>query len=443
MFFLLSNVKLKVDSIFKVNDYISLKLEGNKTNIYVENKLFLQCKYLLLNIQVDEVQSLEEVDSIDEAAEVLNRSKKSLGSKKVEVPPKVEFWGHCSNLQAWYENDYDTRLLHSNLALPLLKKLTEVGDPEAKKVFREEVLQRLEIGSDKVVLFLLENNYLKHFTKDEFKEGILRMLEIGSDKVVLFLLENNYLKHFTQGELLIIYENNLPKFKSKKLLLPYLHAFSSLGLPIARRYYKRKVKDLLSTSDFQEIIRILRQYGRYLLEEDCIYLFDKLKSLKTGDSERGNRLEALDRLMHDLQYDGVNFKIPYKISTLLREEEQEIASNILLNSQHPYVKLDFQADEVRRRVWEGELYYEFFEGYIMDLELLCNNSNEDEFYENLKAIRHLKKLRHLNLIFFCEYDLGFVEHLLSETNFEEIKLYEFSNDVSYPKVWIIRDKLKL
>ena len=35
---------------FKINKYITLKLENCKTNIYVEGELFNQCKFLLLNI---------------------------------------------------------------------------------------------------------------------------------------------------------------------------------------------------------------------------------------------------------------------------------------------------------------------------------------------------------------------------------------------------------
>ncbi len=52
------------------------------------------------------------------------------------ILPIKEFWGHCSNLQAWAEYGYDTRLLHPNLAFPLLEKLATVGDPIAKKVFK-------------------------------------------------------------------------------------------------------------------------------------------------------------------------------------------------------------------------------------------------------------------------------------------------------------------
>ena len=325
--FLLCDVKLRVESTFKVNEYITLKLEDNKTNIYVRGGFFLQCKYLLLNIKVGEVQFFNEIKSIDEAVEMLDKSQER--SNKVNIPPEVEFWGHCSNLQAWYENNYDTRLLHSNLSIPLLKKLTEVGDPKAKEVFREE---------------------------------ILRVLDMGVDNVIIFLLENKYLKHFTEDELLIVYKDTLPKFRSSKLLLPYLHAFSSQGLPIAHRHYKRQVKELLLTSDFQEIVKIIRKFGKYLLEEDCIFLFDKLRSMVADDSERIDKFEDLDRLIYELQEQyGVNFKISYKIATLLREEEQKIVYNILLNSLYPYLKLDFQADEVRRRLWREELYYEFLQ----------------------------------------------------------------------------------
>jgi len=40
-------------SKFVVNDYLSLRLENGKTNIYVNNKKFIQCKYILLDIPID------------------------------------------------------------------------------------------------------------------------------------------------------------------------------------------------------------------------------------------------------------------------------------------------------------------------------------------------------------------------------------------------------
>lgn len=94
---------------YRINDLITLRLEDGKTNIYVNGEEFIQCKYLLMNITVREIELYDGINSIDEAAEKLERFRKS-------VPSEVEFWGHCSNLQVWVEQDYDTRFIHRNLA---------------------------------------------------------------------------------------------------------------------------------------------------------------------------------------------------------------------------------------------------------------------------------------------------------------------------------------
>ncbi|KKK42788.1 hypothetical protein LCGC14_0496750 [marine sediment metagenome] len=73
---------------FDVNEYITLKLEENKTNIYIGNKKFLQCKYLLLNIPVEKISDFDEIESVDEAAEKLDKSQEK-GNKKrnaIKIP---------------------------------------------------------------------------------------------------------------------------------------------------------------------------------------------------------------------------------------------------------------------------------------------------------------------------------------------------------------------
>ena len=152
---------------FKVNKYLELKLINTKTNIYVGGKLLNQCKFLLLNISKDRVRDYDEIESIDEAAEELDSSMETGRLKKHYLSPDTEFWGHCSNLQAWYENNYDTRMLHRNLAFTLLKALVEVGDSLAKKVFKEEIALRLESGYPSVVLHLINQGYLKYLSKSE------------------------------------------------------------------------------------------------------------------------------------------------------------------------------------------------------------------------------------------------------------------------------------
>ena len=130
---------------FNVNDYITLKLENRKTNVYVNGVLFNQCKYILTRKKIFELGDLLELQSVDELADSsiddiarkLDHFLEYIEPEFIDIPVKTRFWVHCSNLQVWAENNYDTKLLHSNLSFPLLKKLVEIGDPVAKKVFKE------------------------------------------------------------------------------------------------------------------------------------------------------------------------------------------------------------------------------------------------------------------------------------------------------------------
>jgi small GTP-binding protein len=158
---------LKSVNPFIINEYLEIRLENGKSNIYVKGRLFNQCKYLLFNISDENIQDYSDITSIDEVAEKLDRSMERGGSNNRYISPLTEFWGHCSNLQAWYENDYDTRILHRNLAFPLLRALMETGDKQAKRVFKEQLALRLESGHSSVVLFLVKEDYLKYLTKEE------------------------------------------------------------------------------------------------------------------------------------------------------------------------------------------------------------------------------------------------------------------------------------
>ena len=153
---------------FKINDDLNLKLEDGKTNIYVKNELFNHCKYLLLNLPFNTIQNIKKINSIDDIAEKLDKSLEPGYNQAIYIPPETEFWGHCSNIQVWYENNYDSRFIHSNLAFPLLKKLTEAGDHAAKKIFKDEIAIRFESGNLSIVQYLLNNKYL-----DSLNEGTL------------------------------------------------------------------------------------------------------------------------------------------------------------------------------------------------------------------------------------------------------------------------------
>jgi Leucine-rich repeat (LRR) protein len=186
-----------IKNYFTVNEYLSLRLENGKTIIYINEEEFIQCKFLLVNIPLDCIDDIRINSNIDELS---NESYElDYHDYKHKIPPEVEFWGHCSNLQMWYEYEYDTRLLHRNIAFPLLKKLTEVGDPLAKNIFKEEIVRRFIAGNPIVVTYLLEENYIKYFDYNEFLI-LLEDVDIGQiivqDPKLLFLLLNKLLNKF-------------------------------------------------------------------------------------------------------------------------------------------------------------------------------------------------------------------------------------------------------
>jgi hypothetical protein len=182
---------------FIVNEYLSLKLKRNKTIIYVNGKRFMQCIRLVLQIPRDDIRKYDQINSIDEAAD-LNKTlwqnrvvqgprAKTVGGICHNITPEEEFRGHCSNLQVWAENAYDTRLLHRNIAFPLLRKLARVGDSTARKIFKEEILSRIEEGNEIVIKYLKLGKYFNTFSEEDieskrylqkYPRGILILLGI-------------------------------------------------------------------------------------------------------------------------------------------------------------------------------------------------------------------------------------------------------------------------
>jgi len=188
--------KRKPEKIFKINDIVELKLIQGKTHIYIKGKEFIQCMYLLLNIPVEEIEDYDEYESIDDIAERLDHSLEGnrgdivirddvsnlngvefrgielnieLNINSRIIDPETEFIGHCSNLQVFFENGLDTNILHSNIAFPLLKKLSEVKYEPAFLRFREEIVKRFNAGNDNVREFLHIEGYLNYLNEEELK----------------------------------------------------------------------------------------------------------------------------------------------------------------------------------------------------------------------------------------------------------------------------------
>ncbi|MHA1252056.1 MAG: leucine-rich repeat domain-containing protein [Candidatus Helarchaeota archaeon] len=155
---------------FKVNEYITLKLENDKTNICINGKLLHQCRYLLfVNPQLNKAQ--KNITSIDDIEDIVAGEEEEITDlKKLGITPEQDFWAHCSNLQTSYEHNYDTRLLRSNLSFPMLRALVKAGVKLAKKVFKLEVAERFIASTPWLQDILIEEGYLDDFTGEEIND---------------------------------------------------------------------------------------------------------------------------------------------------------------------------------------------------------------------------------------------------------------------------------
>ncbi len=105
---------------FVINEFIDLRLIGDRTELFINGERFVQCMFLLINIPTMEAED-EKYVNIDEFQKKYSTEMED--SRERIIPPETEFWGHCSNIQAWVESKYNPNILHSNIAMPLLKEL--------------------------------------------------------------------------------------------------------------------------------------------------------------------------------------------------------------------------------------------------------------------------------------------------------------------------------
>ena len=153
----------KPEKIFKINDLVDLRLINKKTYIYIKDKPFIICAHLLINIPVERIHRYDEIKSIDETVELL----KSTEGMKYMISPEEEFMGHCSNIQAFFENELNTDILHTNIAFPLLRKLVELKYEPARRVFKEEIVIRFNEGTKSSRYFLNSGGYLDYLNEEE------------------------------------------------------------------------------------------------------------------------------------------------------------------------------------------------------------------------------------------------------------------------------------
>lgn len=278
--------------IQKLNEFLEVRLENGRSWIYVKGTKFRQCTYLLLNIPEENVENFDEIQSIDEAEELLEyrHDFHDLNSKirrEFTIEPIEEFRANCSNLQAWVENDYNTQILHRTLAFPLLKQLVQVGDPLAKKAYKDEIAYRLESNDIVITHYLIQQGYLKDLSEPELKI-IIENLKPGIAKVLM-------LDHVTSR-----FKNKSSRFDKKKMSLS-LENGSILITSIERsalKYtdYKRPFNlDLIEKYSRYQYNKTFIDFGLTFRDQKLLFKNDLLQVAKEYFTNKNDILVEIPR----------------------------------------------------------------------------------------------------------------------------------------------------
>ena len=174
------------------------------------------------------------------------------------IDPISEFVGHCSNLQAWYEFNYDLRILHSSLSIPLLKKLALLGDKIAIIRLKESIATRLASKNFNTVIFYLNEEYLELFSNEVLEVIFEEWLE---QEVKFTLMEKRRLWYPLLKELIERGINKAQKIIKDEIFY-YLKEddFKNYRYLLNKEFFK-----LLSLEDLEEIYELVPRKDKVAL----------------------------------------------------------------------------------------------------------------------------------------------------------------------------------
>lgn len=306
------------------------------------------------------------------------------------------------------ENNYDTRLLHRNIAFPLLKKLTDAEDPLAKKVFRKEIIKRYKSGIKSVREFLENERYYEYLTVDE-------RLHVWLDNNDFNALVELYLSFYNgkegdyslldmmidRGEIKIedqkIIELDLGRFRIREFPKAILKLTFLEVLKVGRSHIKEIPKNIDKLSNLKELWLNSNQIENL---PESIYNLKNLESFKVG----GNKLERLsDNIgnltkLKDLSLSHNSLKeIPYNIGELTNLIKLNLRSNCLK-------KLPDSICKLKNLEWlmSSNNLLEDIPESILDLKLLTyldlEKNNFKTYPEILKKMSEQKENK-INIVF--------------------------------------------
>lgn len=284
-----------------------MKLEGSKTRIFISGEEFSQCKRLLFDINKDRAEEYDHIDSIDQMQREYSYR---TYSSNTALSPEEEFIGHCSNLQAWVEHKYDTRILTKDLAFPMLKKLSEKGDPIATKVFKDEIALRFSSNFLPVMTYLVAQKYFSYFTDEE---------------AFSLIQASQFLNLFSQKDTAWYGKTDLLVYFAKRFFLN--HKYRDHVLTLVSIFWKSvSVKSNLVDSDLFPYILVCLKEKLLNKEEVALHIpYADTIVRKVGKMP----LYAITELRHDKEVKLLQRRVLYQVKKIYpNKDERWLAQRI-------------------------------------------------------------------------------------------------------------------
>ncbi|KKK73122.1 hypothetical protein LCGC14_2896990, partial [marine sediment metagenome] len=118
---------------------------------------------LIISIPTQDIEGWDGYDSIDEIIKATGKTE--VDRKAFQISAEEEFWGHCSNIQTWVENNYDYRILDSQLSIPIITEILKGLLSKRNKENFRKFFMKVVVSLDDYIINSLDNEA----THDKFK----------------------------------------------------------------------------------------------------------------------------------------------------------------------------------------------------------------------------------------------------------------------------------
>lgn len=211
-----------------------------------------------MNFENKEYSDYEGFDNINEIMDYYDSSHETNHQK---IDKDTEFWGHCSNIEAWVENDYNWKILDTSLAFPILRKILR------HYIYKDDPYNFRRIFL-KVVTYLDDYySYLRWKSKnnDRAKEWVKKWEFLS----ITFYKPNFLTKEEIEGCEILQLLKTFDQEETKRKIMQRLERVKREKRKKNRNYYERKIwgssteefdiDHKLGCKDWLEYRRLLRR----------------------------------------------------------------------------------------------------------------------------------------------------------------------------------------